>query len=81
MKKYLRLTIGPTTATDNIYVGKIHQSIEWVDNRKDATDDYRPTIEDTQRKLKDEFGLQTTLEEVTDARHMQSKWVICREDE
>jgi hypothetical protein len=34
----------------------------------------------TQRKLKDQLGLETQLEEIVDAHQMQSKWVISKED-
>lgn len=54
---------------------------EWVDNPKDATADYREAAEVTQARLKIASGLlKTTLFEMPDARLMQSKYVICKEE-
>jgi hypothetical protein len=82
MKKYLRLRgeLDVLLPTENKYVAELRQRVGWVDNLKDATADYLPSSEVTQRKLRDQLGLETTLEEVPDPHLMKSRWVIYRED-
>jgi len=69
MAKYLRIVPTPT-------------DVQWVDSKERATADYQSIAQATQHRLKDLFGVETTLEEVPDVtRHqMQSKWVICKPD-
>jgi hypothetical protein len=69
MPKYLRIVPMPT-------------DVEWVDSKEKATADYQSVADATRQKLKDLFGLETTLEEIPDPtrRQLQSKWVICKVD-
>jgi len=69
MAKYLRMVPTPT-------------DVAWVDSKERATADYHTVATATQQRLKELFGLETTLEEVPDAtrQQMESKWVICKAD-
>jgi len=69
MPKYLRIVPVPT-------------DVEWVDNMEKATADFQSVAEATQKRLKNLFGLETTLEEMPDLtrNRMQSKWVIRKAD-
>jgi hypothetical protein len=80
-KQYLRLgepipgvgvVIGPA-------VGHIRGSAQWVTDIRDATADYESDAKVNQERLKNEYGLETTLEEVPGAP-LLSKWIICKED-
>ncbi len=80
LKKYLRLgdpvagvAIGPS-------VGEIRGSSQWVSNIKDATADYEQSAKVTQQELKDQLGIETTLEELPNALLMISRWVVCNQD-
>jgi ABC-type transport system substrate-binding protein len=46
---------------------------------KDATLDYRASAEVTQQQLK-EIGIETELEEIPQAKNMESKWAISKDD-
>jgi hypothetical protein len=54
---------------------------ECVTNPKDATADYRKPAEVTQVRLAITGVLGTMLVEVPDALQMQSKYIICREEQ
>jgi hypothetical protein len=54
---------------------------DWVTDPKDATGDYRKPIEVTQVRLAILGVLGTTLVEVPDANQMQSKYIICRQEQ
>jgi hypothetical protein len=81
-KSYLRL-IEPAklepSAISN-YVIDYRHSIEWVEDSKKATADYRSAAEVAQKKLKKQLDLDTELLEIPDPRQMQSKFVISKND-
>jgi len=79
-KKYLRLGEPIAGAVIGPWVGHIRGSSQWVGNIKDATADYEPAAKVTQEQLKNQLGLETTLEEVPDAQLLISKWVVWKED-
>jgi hypothetical protein len=54
---------------------------DWVTDPKDATSDYRKPTEVTQVALAIMGVLGTTLVEVPDSLQMQSKYIICREEQ
>lgn len=54
---------------------------DWVTDPKDATADYRKPAEVTQARLAIMGVLGTTPVEVADAHQMQSKYIICREEQ
>jgi hypothetical protein len=66
-KKYLRKRLDGTE--------------DWVTNPKDATADYRKAAEVTQVRLAILGVLGTTLVEVPEAHQMESKYIICREEQ
>jgi hypothetical protein len=67
MKKYLRKRVDWTE--------------DWVTNPKDATADYRKAAEVTQVRLAILGVRDTTLVEVPDAHQMESRYIICREEQ
>lgn len=79
-KKYLRLGQPVAGAVIGPWIGHIRGSSEWVYRIKDATADYEAAARVTQEQVKRELGLETTLEELPDAKLMISKWVVCKED-
>jgi hypothetical protein len=79
MKRYLRaVPVSPSIIEG--YVVELKDSIEWVDSPDEATADYRVAVEVTQKKLKEQLGLETELVEIPYPRQMESKWVISKED-
>jgi hypothetical protein len=79
-KKYLRLGEPVAGVVIGPWVGHMRGSSTWVNNVKGATADYEPAAKVTQEQLKNQTGLETTLEEVPNAQLMISKWVVCEED-
>jgi hypothetical protein len=79
MKRYLRAVPVSSSIIEG-YVVELKDSIEWVDSPDEATADYRAAVEVTQKKLKEQLGLETELVEIPSPRQMESKWVISKED-
>jgi hypothetical protein len=83
MTKYLRFKgEEPSVSVIERYVVQFKESIEWVDTVKEASKDYLPSIEETQRKVEQQLGIKTTLVEVPDDsdKQHQSYWAISKED-
>src|SRR6267378_3377254 len=73
MKKYLQVKPAISSGATGFLQNPTHY-FEWSDNPDKATADYRQSAEITQRDLRNQLGLETTLVE----RRMD-EWVICRE--
>jgi len=80
MTKYLRYIADRTPNHLGRYVLQFKDSIEWVDNIKDATPDYRQSIDATNDRISNELGVKTSLLEVPDKLAGESKWVITKEE-
>jgi hypothetical protein len=80
MAKYLRYKPGMSANHIEKYVLHFRESIDWVDDIKEATSDYLISIEATNVRVKNELGLETTLVELPDKLGGESMWVIRRED-
>lgn len=61
------------------HVIQYRDSVEWVNTPEEATADYLPSAQETQRRVKDELGIETVLVEIRDEHLMQSKWVISKQ--
>lgn len=79
MKKYLRIkSSAPAKASG--YLVSFKTGFEWVDSADDASAGCQGEAEATQRELKDQLGLETTLEEKPRSAHLPGPlWVICRD--
>lgn len=79
MTAYLRFGKPTVRPTADRFVGELRYAYEWVPKLEDGTADYRDAAEETQKCLMDDSNLETSLVEVTDAHHLISKWVICKD--
>ncbi len=68
-----------TPRTIDRYAGDLHSAFDWVADIKEATSDYRESVEATQQKLKDQLDIETTFVELPNEKLMQPLYVICRE--
>jgi hypothetical protein len=80
MTKYLRYQPGTTSSHIERYALHFQDSLEWVDDIKDTTPDYLPSIEATNDRIAKELGLKTSLVELPDKLGGVSMWVITKED-
>jgi len=78
-RKWVRLKPSVPGGIVEKYVQEISAPFEWVDTVGQATADYLPAVQATQRQLKEQLKLETTLVEIASPKLMQSKWVICIE--
>ncbi len=78
MKLYLRINPKANARVTSKHVIEYRHALEWGE-LKDATLDERPSVEVTQRQLK-EIGIETELEEILQSMNMGSKWAISKND-
>jgi hypothetical protein len=64
MKIHLRISPTAAAVSARGFVQTVQDPIEWVGNRSNATADYLESVLVTQQKLKNQLGIEATLEEI-----------------
>ncbi len=70
---YRALPSSAPVPSENRYVLYTHDAFDWVSDPKNATTDYRASVEATQRELKKQLNIDTEVVEVGDKSILRRK--------
>jgi len=78
-KKYLLLK-KPIVSGGAVekHVEELREYFDWVEDRNKATRDYAPVMEDAKKKLKEQFDIETELEQVPNDKQPTPMFVLLK---